>query len=339
MRSCRRRHENLAALPAGAVVGTSSLRRAGADRRALSRSSRSGRCAATSTRASPSSTAATTRRSCWRRRASSAWGWGAHPRYLSIEESLPAAGQAALGIECLAARADVAALARAARAMPAPRPACAPSARSTGRSAAVARFRWARYAEIAGRQAAPARAGRVARRQAHRARRRRGRCRAARRARPARRRGAARAGRRGDPRCAGTMSGAACGPARPRHAARSRPQTLERLVRDAGGEPVCVPAIEIRDLDDLAPFHALADRLESFDLAIFVSRNAVRTALRSARRQAVAGAPAGRRRSGKAAARSSRARLCRRHRAGRRSPTARRCSRCRSLPPCAAGGS
>jgi uroporphyrinogen-III synthase len=54
---------------------------------------------------------------------------------------------------------------------------------------------------------------------------------------------------------------------------------LERLVREAGGEPVCVPAIEILPLADTAPFHALAARLAEFDLAIFVSRNAVRRAL------------------------------------------------------------
>ena len=60
---------------------------------------------------------------------------------------------------------------------------------------------------------------------------------------------------------------------------REQAQALERLVREAGGEPVCVPAIEIRELADFAPFHALADRLASFDLAIFVSRNAVRRAL------------------------------------------------------------
>jgi uroporphyrinogen-III synthase len=55
--------------------------------------------------------------------------------------------------------------------------------------------------------------------------------------------------------------------------------TLARLVRGAGGEPVCVPTIEIRALEDPAPFQALADRLASFDLAIFVSRNAVSRAL------------------------------------------------------------
>ena len=51
------------------------------------------------------------------------------------------------------------------------------------------------------------------------------------------------------------------------------------LIRDAGGEPLAIPALEIRDLSDLAPFLSVADRLESFDCAIFVSRNAVRKAL------------------------------------------------------------
>jgi len=54
---------------------------------------------------------------------------------------------------------------------------------------------------------------------------------------------------------------------------------LARRIREAGGEPVCVPAIEIRELADPSAFFAMADRLESFDLAIFVSRNAVRRAL------------------------------------------------------------
>ena len=54
---------------------------------------------------------------------------------------------------------------------------------------------------------------------------------------------------------------------------------LARRIRDAGGEPVCVPAIEIRELADPSAFHAVADRLELFDLAVFVSRNAVRSGL------------------------------------------------------------
>ncbi len=63
----------------------------------------------------------------------------------------------------------------------------------------------------------------------------------------------------------------------------TRPQAqaagLAQLIRDAGGEPFCIPAIEIRELADPAPFDAVAARLETFDLAIFVSRNAVRKAL------------------------------------------------------------
>jgi len=55
-------------------------------------------------------------------------------------------------------------------------------------------------------------------------------------------------------------------------------EQLARLLREAGGEPLVVPAIEIRPLEDPAPFHALARRLADFDLAIFVSRNAVRSA-------------------------------------------------------------
>jgi uroporphyrinogen-III synthase len=60
---------------------------------------------------------------------------------------------------------------------------------------------------------------------------------------------------------------------------REQAPVLERLVRDAGGEPVCVPAIEILPVADPAPFHALAARLAEFDLAIFISRNAVHRAL------------------------------------------------------------
>lgn len=54
---------------------------------------------------------------------------------------------------------------------------------------------------------------------------------------------------------------------------------LSALIRDAGGEPLEIPALEILELADLAPFHSVSDRLESFDCAIFASRNAVRRAL------------------------------------------------------------
>jgi uroporphyrinogen-III synthase len=60
---------------------------------------------------------------------------------------------------------------------------------------------------------------------------------------------------------------------------KEQAQHLAQLVREAGGEPLCIPAIEILPLADPAAFRAVADRLESFDLAIFVSRNAVRSAL------------------------------------------------------------
>ena len=52
--------------------------------------------------------------------------------------------------------------------------------------------------------------------------------------------------------------------------------SLSALIRQAGGEPLEIPALEILDLTDLAPFNSVIDRLDSFDTAIFVSRNAVR---------------------------------------------------------------
>lgn len=54
---------------------------------------------------------------------------------------------------------------------------------------------------------------------------------------------------------------------------------LAELIRQAGGEALKVPAIEIRPLADSAPFQSVAERLDSFDLAIFVSRHAVQSAL------------------------------------------------------------
>jgi uroporphyrinogen-III synthase len=54
---------------------------------------------------------------------------------------------------------------------------------------------------------------------------------------------------------------------------------LLSLIRAAGGEALACPTLEIVELADTAPFFAVADRLGQFDLAIFVSRNAVRRAL------------------------------------------------------------
>jgi uroporphyrinogen-III synthase len=50
---------------------------------------------------------------------------------------------------------------------------------------------------------------------------------------------------------------------------------LARLIREAGGEPVVFPALEILPPADPAALAAVLARLEQFDLAIFISRNAV----------------------------------------------------------------
>jgi len=54
---------------------------------------------------------------------------------------------------------------------------------------------------------------------------------------------------------------------------------LAALIRQAGGEPILFPAIEIAEPADLAGFHAIANRLEQFDLAIFISPTAVHRAI------------------------------------------------------------
>lgn len=54
---------------------------------------------------------------------------------------------------------------------------------------------------------------------------------------------------------------------------------LSESIRKAGGEPLEFPTIEIQGLADPEIFFAVADRLESYDIAIFVSRNAVGKAM------------------------------------------------------------
>lgn len=49
---------------------------------------------------------------------------------------------------------------------------------------------------------------------------------------------------------------------------------LARLVREAGGEAILFPTLEIAGIDDCAPLYAIIDRLEQFGLAIFISPNA-----------------------------------------------------------------
>lgn len=47
-----------------------------------------------------------------------------------------------------------------------------------------------------------------------------------------------------------------------------------RLIREAGGEPIVFPVIEIQPVTDSVALHALIDRLDEFHLAIFISPNA-----------------------------------------------------------------
>ena len=56
-------------------------------------------------------------------------------------------------------------------------------------------------------------------------------------------------------------------------------QRLVDLVVAAGGEPIAFPTLEIQDVTDTAPLNALIDRLEKFDLAIFISPNAAAKAM------------------------------------------------------------
>jgi uroporphyrinogen-III synthase len=54
---------------------------------------------------------------------------------------------------------------------------------------------------------------------------------------------------------------------------------LAALIREAGGEPLLYPAIAILDAPDLRALDDLIDRLDAFDLAIFVSPSAVEKAM------------------------------------------------------------
>jgi uroporphyrinogen-III synthase len=64
-------------------------------------------------------------------------------------------------------------------------------------------------------------------------------------------------------------------------------QAFARLIKNAGGRPILFPAIEIRDVKDPWSVTRLVDRLDQYDLAIFVSPNAVERAMNliSARRK------------------------------------------------------
>jgi len=60
---------------------------------------------------------------------------------------------------------------------------------------------------------------------------------------------------------------------------------LAQRIEQAGGVVFRLPAIEIEDVEDLAPILSLIDRLEDFDLAIFISPSAVAKAMNLIRRR------------------------------------------------------
>jgi uroporphyrinogen-III synthase len=62
---------------------------------------------------------------------------------------------------------------------------------------------------------------------------------------------------------------------RPQAQARPFAEAIER----AGGNPVLFPVLAIFDVEDVRPIAAVADRLEGFALAVFISPNAVNKAM------------------------------------------------------------
>lgn len=54
---------------------------------------------------------------------------------------------------------------------------------------------------------------------------------------------------------------------------------LAQLIRAAGGSPILFPTIEIRDVPDDTALVAAVERLDTYDLAVFVSPNAVDKAM------------------------------------------------------------
>lgn len=54
---------------------------------------------------------------------------------------------------------------------------------------------------------------------------------------------------------------------------------LAEMIRAEGGEPIVFPVLEILDLEDTRTLVAAADRLDAYDLAVFISPNAVDKAL------------------------------------------------------------
>ncbi|MDA1106849.1 MAG: uroporphyrinogen-III synthase [Proteobacteria bacterium] len=76
------------------------------------------------------------------------------------------------------------------------------------------------------------------------------------------------------PIAADTLAGVTVVVTRPRHQAAR----LCHLIEARGGRAVLFPVLEIIDVEDSGPARALIQRLDEFDLAIFVSANAVHKA-------------------------------------------------------------
>lgn len=66
---------------------------------------------------------------------------------------------------------------------------------------------------------------------------------------------------------------------------------LAGAIERAGGTALVFPAIEIRDIENLRPVFAILDRLEDFDMAVFISPNAVRRAFDLMRARRASGWP------------------------------------------------
>jgi uroporphyrinogen-III synthase len=60
---------------------------------------------------------------------------------------------------------------------------------------------------------------------------------------------------------------------------REQAARLAGLIRKAGGKALIFPAVEIRELTDTSAITALIDRLDDYDLAIFISPTAVARAM------------------------------------------------------------
>jgi uroporphyrinogen-III synthase len=88
-------------------------------------------------------------------------------------------------------------------------------------------------------------------------------------------------------RLAGGLAGKGIVVTRPSAQAAGLAGAIER----AGGKALVFPAIEIRDIEAPGPLHAMIDRLETFDMAVFISPNAVQRGFALVRARRASGWP------------------------------------------------